>query len=573
MRSRPVRPILLTAACAALLLPALPAHAARTTMISVTPAGLNGNGGSGSASISADGRFVAFSSGASDLVAGDTNGASDVFVHDRVTGLLQRVSVDSQGRQTGGASGSAISADGRFVVFASTAADLVAGDTNGNSDVFVHDRFTGLTERVSVDSNGHEGINSGETLDFGSRLPSISADGRFVAFHSTAANLVPGDTNAQADIFVHDRHTRTTSRVSVTSSGQQAFERSATFNSTISADGRFVAFASLDPVFDAVPNGVVDVLVHDRLSGTTTAASVDSAGNAGNRNSSSPALSADGRFVAFRSEAFNLVADDTNGREDVFVHDRLSGRTQRVSLSSGGGQGSSDILQLVDIAFAISADGRFVAFHSLFADLVEGDANRAVDIFLHDRAQGLTTRVSVDSAGRQRSTGRGSYGPAISADGRSVAFGSEAHNLSPVPDTNLVSDVFVRDTLRVANKAADLKLALAGGPGAVVPGEVAEFVFVVTQHGPDAVGADAQLVHVAGQGTVLAMTPSHGGCTVAAVSVCRFGKLAAGDSVTLSVQLRADGSGALAQQLGVGAPPTDPQPQDNHLRVETPLAP
>jgi Tol biopolymer transport system component len=152
--------------------------------------------------ISADGRFVAFWSNADNLVVGDTNGASDVFVHDRETGVTERISVDSAGNQGNNDSlEPAISADGRFVAFLSGADNLVSGDTNGNLDIFVHDRETDVTERVSVDSVGNQGNNH-------SLEPAISADGRFVAFRSYANNLVPGDTNSTADVFVHDRKTR-----------------------------------------------------------------------------------------------------------------------------------------------------------------------------------------------------------------------------------------------------------------------------------------------------------------------------------------------------------------------------
>ncbi len=220
------------------------AGAGTTTRVSVDSAGGQANDFSGAApsisvdtSISADGRFVVFQSDATNLVAGDTNGASDVFVHDRQTGTTTRVSVDSAGHEATGlypASGDpAISADGRFVAFDSNATNLVAGDTNSAYDIFVHDRQTGTTTRVSVDSAG----NQANGYD-----PSLSADGRFVAFTSGASNLVAGDTNGASDVFVHDRQTGTTTRVSVDSAGWQAYSFS--HLPSISADGRFVAFAS-----------------------------------------------------------------------------------------------------------------------------------------------------------------------------------------------------------------------------------------------------------------------------------------------------------------------------------------
>jgi|GEM_PF-1585857 len=205
--------------------------------VSVASGGTQGNGDSGCPSISADGRYVAFQSYASNLVPGDTNGTWDVFVHDRLTGQTTRVSVASDGTQGNGDSECpSISADGRYVAFASLASNLVPGDTNGTWDVFVHDRLTGQTTRVSVASGGAQG-NSG------SWCPSISADGRYVAFQSYASNLVPGDTNGVLDVFVHDRLTGQTTRVSVASDGTQGDSYS--FGSSISADGRYVAFSSL----------------------------------------------------------------------------------------------------------------------------------------------------------------------------------------------------------------------------------------------------------------------------------------------------------------------------------------
>ncbi len=172
-------------------------------LASITPALDTGNGGSLEPSISADGRFVAFQSVARDLVSGDTNNTTDVFVYDRQTGAVTRVSVSSGGTQGNDASYSAaISADGRYVAFRSAATTLEPGDTNNTDDIFVHDRQTGQTTRVSLDSAVNR-VMAGDT-------PSISGDGRFVAFQSTATNLVTGDTNGVGDIFVRDRQTETT---------------------------------------------------------------------------------------------------------------------------------------------------------------------------------------------------------------------------------------------------------------------------------------------------------------------------------------------------------------------------
>jgi hypothetical protein len=231
-------------------------------------------------------------------------------------GVTTRVSVDSAGNEGNGYSvDAAMSSDGRFVAFDSFASNLVPGDTNGTDDIFVHDRQTGATERVSVDSAGGQANDSSGT-------PATSTDGRFVAFTSSASNLVPGDTNDVSDIFVHDRQTGATERVSVDSAGGQANDRSGA--SAISGDGRFVAFGSdSSNLVSGDTNGARDVFVHDRQSGATERVSVDSAGIQGKANSRNPAISGDGRYVAFDSDTSTLVAGDTNGARDLFVHDRL----------------------------------------------------------------------------------------------------------------------------------------------------------------------------------------------------------------------------------------------------------
>src|SRR3990172_5886825 len=192
-----------------------------TERASVSTAGVQGDALSGYPAISADGTIVAFRASASNLVPSDTNGADDVFVRDRQAGATERVSVSSAGGQGSGGHSyePSVSDDGRYVAFRSHATNLVAGDTNGTDDVFVRDRQTGVTVRVSVDSSGVQGNG-------GSYEPSVSGDGRYVAFRSVASNLVPGDDNAVQDIFVHDRQTGATERVSVTSAGGQATDNS-----------------------------------------------------------------------------------------------------------------------------------------------------------------------------------------------------------------------------------------------------------------------------------------------------------------------------------------------------------
>ena len=412
-----------------LILPAADLSAQTTTRVSVH--GPNrGNGPSQYAQISASGRFVVYTSTASNLVDGDTNWASDVFVHDRETAETTRASVDDAGNQGNNLSQfPRISAGGRIVAFESLASNLVDGDTNGALDVFVHDRKSGRTTRVSLGSGGDQGNSA-------SGVPCLSSDGRVVAFESLASNLVNGDTNESTDVFVRDRQTGETTRVSVDSRGRQANGASA--GSSLDGSGRYVAFESLaTDLMHGDTNRVSDVFVHDRQTRETTRVSVDSRGRQANGGSSAPSLSADGRFVGFGSYGSNLVDGDTNQEIDVFVHDRQTGETTRVSVDSRGRQanGGSGIA-------ALSADGRWVAFHSFASNLVDGDTNGTLDIFVHDRMTGTTTRTSLTEKGRE-SNGP-SRDPTVSADARFVAFESYASNLVSRDDNGVV-DVFVRD--------------------------------------------------------------------------------------------------------------------------------
>jgi len=406
-----------------------------------TGAQANQNSISSGFAISADGRFVAFESSAWNLVPGDLNHATDVFVHDRRTGATVRVSVGSANQEADEEClGPALSADGRFFAFTSRATNLVDDDTNGMADVFVRDRDpdgdgvfdedNGVTSRMSVDSNGLQG-------DSDSGGVSISGDGRFVAFDSLATNLVAGDANGAIDVFVHDRATGTTSRVSVSSEGLEGDRYSQ--SAEISADGRFVAFDSeSDNLVPNDVNGLRDVFLRDRVDGVTELVSVSSASLQGNSSSGAPAISADGRIVAFTSNSTNLVVPDTNGDLDVFVRDRMAGTTTRANSDSSGVQGNYGA-----IFAAISGNGRFVTFASDAGNLIANDTNETGDVFIHDVVTGETFAVSVNPAGTVADSS--SFGhSALSFDGKSVVFSSSAADLV-AGDTNGYTDVFVDD--------------------------------------------------------------------------------------------------------------------------------
>ncbi len=343
-----------------------------TERVSVDVEGVEGNGNSGGPAISADGRFVAFESRATNLIPGGTSGWNHIFIRDRENGTTEQISVSSSGVEGNGNSGGlAISADGRFVAFESQATNLIPGGTNGWNHIFIHDRENGTTEQISVSSSGAEA--NGSCMD-----PAISADGRFVAFTTIwrTDNLVSGDTNGSPDIFVRDREAGTTERVSVDSSGTEANDDFyGSYEPAISADGRFVTFVSgADNLVPADTNGAHDVFVHDRTTGETERVSVDSSGRETD-GGSQPAISGDGRLVAFTG-GDGLVPDDTNGASDVFVHDRETGETERVSVSVCGIEGESGSDEP-----AISTEGRFVAFRSR-ADLVPKDNNFGGDIYV-----------------------------------------------------------------------------------------------------------------------------------------------------------------------------------------------
>jgi len=403
-------------------------------MVSVTPAGAPGNSYSFDGAVTPNGRFVAFSSNATDLVPGNSFGTRDLFVRDRRTGATAQVNVDSAGNEAGGdAWNPAISANGRFVVFESNSLFLVAGDTNGRYDAFLHDAKTGETTRVSTATDGTEGDDRS-----GVDGASMTANGRFVTFESLASNVVSGDTNGSYDVFVRDLKRGTLTRVSVDSDGNQGDGDS---NSpSISANGRFVTFSSVATnLAPGDTNGAHDIFLHDLRTGTTTRVSVDSDGNQADSLSYFPVVTPSGKMVAFSSYATNLVAGDTNNRADVFVHDLRTGETRRASVDSAGQQGNGD-----SVNPALPSNGKSVVFSSDATNLVPGDANLREDVFLHDLRTGETRRLSVDAQGNEGDGDSYLTGMSLSPSGRFLVITSAASNFA-AGDTNGNSDVFLLD--------------------------------------------------------------------------------------------------------------------------------
>jgi len=399
--------------------------------VSVTSAGLEATGGSDANSVSATGRYIAFQSSAPDLVSGDSNGAIDIFLHDRETGIVKRVSVDSNGTEANGSSFQpSISGDGRFIAFQSSASNLVVGDGNGVQDIFVHDAVTAVTERISVSSGGVEGGNN-------STNARISSDGRHVAFQSTANNLVGGDTNGFEDSFVRDRQLGTTVRVSVATGGAEATGGASIWPS-ISGDGRYVAFASgKNNLIAGDSNGAQDIFVHDLQGLITERVSVSSAGVQAGAGSVVPSISPDGNRVTFQSSANNLIASDANGFDDVFLRDRQAGTTILVSQSTDGTQGNSGSGN--NSRAGLSTDGSVILFSSAANNLVSGDSNAAMDVFVRKLATQETLLVSRSKTGAQGLTA--SQTPSLSHSCNYAAFHSTSGNLVD-GDTNGIADVF-----------------------------------------------------------------------------------------------------------------------------------
>lgn len=363
--------------------------------------------------ISPDGRFVAYYSSASNIVPGDTNGANDCFLYDRMLDTVVRVSVNSAGEEADGSSfRPTVSDDGARVAFVSTATNLVVGDTNNQTDVFVHDLMAGTTARVSIASNGAEVLGS-------SSNPRISGNGRYVVFDSNAQGLVAGDTNSSFDVFVRDLDESVTTRASVSSFGLQG--DSGSRNPSVSTDGRWVTFES-----DAITlvlndtNGERDVFVRDRAMGQTILASRSTSGVQGNGLSFLPKIAGDGSRVVFLSEsssfdAVEAVPDDL----DVFVHTLSTGATERVTVDQDGNE-SSSWSNLPNI----SETGRYITFQSYATDLVDlADTNGQPDTFRRDMEAGVTTMVSLPTNG---TVGFGGSYSDTTADGRFVVFDSDS---------------------------------------------------------------------------------------------------------------------------------------------------
>lgn len=542
-------PVLAALVMALLASPPALGHAPGITervSVGSTGAEANNESGPGCAEISAEGRFVVFSSRATNLIPDDTNGLfRDAFVHDRLTGETDIVSVSSTGAQGDrDACGADISDDGRFVIFSSLSSKFVAGDTNGLDDVFRHDRSTGETVLVSVTSEGKVADNS-------SFPGAISADGRLVTFDSNAA-LVPEDTNGTNDVYVRDLVAGVTELISVSTAG--AAGNGSSFIELISADGRFVAFRS--SADDLIPNDTdghtSNIFVRDRMLGTTEVVSVDNARN--QAESSGFGMSADGRFVAFTTGA-SLVPEDTFPGGDVYLRDRGAGTTELVSVTDdeAASNGSS-------FSPAVSAHGRFVAFESFATNLTAGESppfdQFNEDVFVRDREAGTTSRISETTAG-QKAVGA-SFLEGINGDGLVVAFSSADGSLVP-DDTNGFRDTFVHDE----RPPADLAVAKSESPDPALIGRPLVYTVVVTNNGPSATAAGL-VDTLSGRIRFLSVTTTAGTCTRAGSTIaCDLRTLDPGAAATVTIEVRPIALGTITNTVRVGGLQPDPDRTNN----------
>ncbi len=402
----------------------------QTERISISNIGQEPNGESWAYTVSDDGAYVCFSSGANNLVANDTNNQPDCFVLNTATGEVILVSTDVNGNQGNFGSGEIfISGNGQFVVFRSGANNLVPNDTNNFPDLFVKDLNSGVIERISVSTSGlqaNTGANSG----------TISYDGRYVAYGSSSSNLVGSDTNGVDDIFVRDRLLNTTTRISVSSEGTQA--NNYCDYPIISSDGRLVGFTSIaSNLVDGDTNSEWDVFLRDTTTNTTQRVSLGDEENELNNSVRTFDISDNGEVIVFVTRASNVVSGDTNTNPDVFVRNAVDGSTVRISLSFTGQEliGGSGLEGV-----SISQNGRFVAYDSQGNNIVLNDTNQQRDVFRYDRSTNETVRVSLSSSGTQSNADCRS--PYINKDGDIVTYVTVASTLIAT-DTNGLQDAYI----------------------------------------------------------------------------------------------------------------------------------
>jgi uncharacterized repeat protein (TIGR01451 family) len=529
-----------------------------TEQVSVNSAEEEGNGDSANSSFSADGRYVTFHSDANNLVPEDTNDAHDVFVRDRLTGTTERVSVRSNGREGefGFASvvrvGQAISADGRYVTFSSSA-ELAAGDNDPlhDTDVFVHDRLTGETTRVSVASDGTEASGAGA---------SISADGRYIGFTSDSEVLNGPAFFPDFHVFVHDRQTGVTERISETPDGTPANEGSSGVN--LSADGRFVYFSSsatnLVPV-EGEREDTLDAFLFDRQTDTMTAITSHIDADAFQTNKAfSGGISPNGRYVTFTARSDGFITPDTNGfNGDAWLVDTGTEpfTYTLISRNDAGEQANEETL-----AGPVSNDGNLVAFESRGTNL-DGPARFGFHVYLRDVAAGTTRLVSIPPGG--------------------VAFPTDIFGSSMTPDGDVLGfhltfgEVFVRDM----RPAADLAVSIADSPDPVLERDQLTYTVTVDNFGAGDATNTTLVDTLPADPTFVSATPSQGSCVrdvnqnSDGVLTCDLGAIPAGGQATVTIVVSPRREGTITNQATVNALEPDPNAGNNSAIETTTVTP
>ncbi len=457
-----------------------------------------------------------------------------------------------------------ISADGRYVVYESNASNLVDGDTNAKKDIFVYDHTAQETRRVSIDSTGIEANGD-------SSFPVITPDGRYIAFDSDATNLVAGDTNSAKDVFIHDRATQQTHRVSVKTGGLElpyGANNDGATNHTMTPDGRFVVFSSCITVPGGEPshedNGT---FIFDRKTGETQLVSVNSSGLQSSGCSFFPKVSADGHLIAFVSTGDDLVDNDTNNSPDIFVHDRTTGQTALASVDSNGILANAGVNITPRYVFDFSYDGRVVLFKSKSTNLVEGVNDGRSYNFVHDRLTGQTVLSSQYAKyplkGLQINTVSFSV-----ADDRYTTYPTSFADTSG----NTTSQIIFHDKLLNTTQSTDLTVTASAAPESLTPGGIGLYTFTVTNNGPVKI-TKVSVTHVPMGGTTLSLTTGSNPCLfVSTVSVCKLSSLLPGQSKTFQAEIQAVDD-VVTQQVSIAANPLDIEPFDNYLSVTTPVTP
>lgn len=415
------------------------------TVVGVNP---NPNGDSIQPAVSADGRFISFESNAGDLVAGDTNGINDIFHYDRVFKTTTRVSVSSSGTQANGLSEfSDISDNGRYIVFSSRATNLTAdtypgpvadpdnpGFTIQPKQIFLRDTSTNTTKLITTIG----GTASGSAANNISTKPVISADGRYIVYESLSSNITTTDTDTISDIFRFDTVTNTTVLVSVNTNGTKG--NAGSEEASVSDNGRYIAFASDASNIGGTADLITDVFYRDMNTGITQAVTSGSNAAAGFNDSQQPVISSDGKYIAFESFRVDLVSNqDTNGTQDLFLYNTSNKVFSLISRTPAGAAGDARSGHP-----GISSDGRYIVFESAASNLdTVSDTNNDIDIFVRDTTLNITTRISTDLTG---TVGPGlSEKPRISSDGRYTVFSSKSPLVADDTQAPQLEDIYFAD--------------------------------------------------------------------------------------------------------------------------------